>query len=233
MGSERRPEVKEPIQGANPSTPKKARVDPNVDRNVGVERRPEVKDPIPGASPSTPARKRFEGSIDSNVGVERRPEVKDPINGTSRDPEYRRVERQNTHDSGGQRVEPAKDIPRKTHNVPQKERAPDVVHTPVYTPDGWNPQYHKVDIPKEYGQFDPRRWGAGYVYYNPPKSKNVSVVKTNKGQTVSKGYRPQRDVNRKKSTVLWRKKESVTTPDMLMEETTVMVGWDCSWIQSI
>jgi opacity protein-like surface antigen len=182
VGKERRPEVKDPIPSTKPSNPKYGRVDTNVHRsNVGKEHRPEVKDPIPSTKPSNPKYGRVDTNVHrNNVGKEHRPEVKDPIPSTKpSNPKYGRVDT-NVHRNPG----------------PTTKKVPEVIHKSSQTPQGWNPQYHRVQTPTEYSSFDPRRWGAGYVYYNPPKKKSIRVVNTNKGRKVSKGYRPLRSVDR-------------------------------------
>jgi len=76
--------------------------------------------------------------------------------------------------------------------------SPVLVGKSVYTPEGWNPQYHRTELQEEYGGFDPRKWGAGYFFYNPPKNNKTKVVNRHQGKDFSKQYHPKKQVDRTK-----------------------------------
>ena len=199
VGSERKPGAVKPVTGAKRSGPKKAKVQTDVHRNVGSERKPEAVKPVTGAKRSSPKKARVQTDVHRNVGSERNPTAVPPVQGRKKNTTKREVVRNPPKKKTSSTSVPYKRAPvQKQKTPPQKKRAPVVVEKSVHTPQGWNPNYHRMDIPREYSSLDPRRWGAGYVYYNPPKNGKAKVVNQHRGKKVSKGYTPKREVDRGK-----------------------------------
>ena len=150
--------------------------------------------PIAGAVKS-PQKARVQTNVHRNVGNERKSGAVKPVQGAKKSPQKARVQtnvhRTSTSDVGSHR--------RTNSSRPQSiqhQNTPVLVDKSIYTPRGWNPRYHRVELPSEYSSLDPRRWGAGVLHYNPPRSQNTRVIERHKGSRTGKSYQPRRQINR-------------------------------------
>ena len=182
-----------PLTGATQS-PQKSRVQTNVYRNVGNERKSSSVKPVHSAKKS-PQKSRVQTNVHRNVGNERKSSSVKPVHSAKKSPQKSRVQT-NIHRgypsaTDGQRQRVVSQPPTK------KERDPIVVDKSMYTPRGWNPEYHRIEIPSEYSSIDPRRWGAGVFHYNPPRSQSARVVERYQGSRTGKSHQPRREINRR------------------------------------